>query len=76
MNWRHLRSCVVLLIGLTCSGCLGNGHKLIDFGQWRGEGYEGRDEIWGRKYRPRDTSISPAGVDGKALDIERSLGVE
>ena len=68
-----------LLIAISCVGILGcawGTWKPIKLDDLRGEGYAGEDAEWGQGYRSRDRSVLPAGLNGRAQDIEQSLGID
>ena len=42
---------------------------------WRGQGYDERAQAWTKDLRPPADEARLSGLDAKARDIERSLGV-
>ncbi|HEX3725493.1 MAG TPA: hypothetical protein VHV08_04595 [Pirellulales bacterium] len=42
---------------------------------WRGKGYNDQDTTWARKMRPPADEKQFSGLDARAQDIERDLGV-
>ena len=51
----------------TIAGC-----RSVD---WRGQGYDERTQAWTKDLRPPADEARLSGLDAKARDIERSLGV-
>ena len=74
MKWSHLHSirllCAALPIvaALTAVGC--------SRWNWRGQGFDDGTAGWAGKLRPAAKGQHASGLDARATEIERNLGVK